>query len=141
MSSHSSVGITLRCSQMALCRAWLNMCWFNMFMLSTLILLSAVVAVAQGPPATPSVATIRDAAAALAAGDLKRAESELQAILHAEPTDVHALNLLAIVRVEQKREAEAEVLFKQAIAIPSTQKLSMYASMVDCRITFACIIA
>jgi len=117
MSSHSSVGITLRCSQMALCRAWLNMCWFNMFMLSTLILLSAVVAVAQGPPATPSVATIRDAAAALAAGDLKRAESELQAILHAEPTDVHALNLLAIVRVEQKREAEAEVLFKQAIAI------------------------
>jgi len=72
---------------------------------------------AQNPSTTPSVPAVREAATALAAGDLKRAESELQAILHAVPTDVHALNLLAIVRVQQKRESEAEVLFKQAAAI------------------------
>ncbi len=107
MPSRSSVNITLRHSRILLCPAWLTF----------FVLCSAAVAIAQGSSATPSVPTIRDAAAALAAGDLIRAESELQAILHAVPTDVHALNLLAIVRVEQKREAEAEALFQQAIAI------------------------
>ncbi len=72
---------------------------------------------AQGMSAGPSVPTTREAAAELAAGDLIRAESLLQAILQAVPTDVHALNLLGIVRVEQKRESEAETLFKKAIAI------------------------
>jgi tetratricopeptide (TPR) repeat protein len=86
-------------------------------LLTSFTLSSAAVARAQGSSATPSVPTIREAAAALAAGDLKRAESELQAILQAVPTNVHALNLLAILRVEQKRESEAEALFKQAIAI------------------------
>jgi tetratricopeptide (TPR) repeat protein len=74
-------------------------------------------AVAQTPSTAPSVPTTKEAAASLAAGDLQRAESELQALLRATPTDVHALNLLAIVRVQQKREDEAEALFKQAIAI------------------------
>ncbi len=41
----------------------------------------------------------------------------MQAILQAVPADVHALNLLAIVRVQQKHDDEAEELFKQAIAI------------------------
>jgi tetratricopeptide (TPR) repeat protein len=82
-----------------------------------LSLLAGAVVMAQSPSTTPGIPTVKQAAAALAAGDLNRAESELQAILHAVPTDVHALNLLAIVRVQQKREAEAEVLFKQAIAI------------------------
>jgi tetratricopeptide (TPR) repeat protein len=72
---------------------------------------------AQTPPTVPSVPTIREAAASLAAGDLKRADIELHAILRAVPTNVHALNLLAIVRVQQKRDDEAESLFKQAITI------------------------
>lgn len=63
---------------------------------------------------TPSV---RGAAAALATGDTKSAESELQAVLRDAPNDVHALNLLGIIRAQQKREGEAELLFKQAIAI------------------------
>jgi tetratricopeptide (TPR) repeat protein len=67
------------------------------------------------PPSTG--ASTRDAAAALAAGDLKRADNELQAVLRTTPTDVHALNLLGIVRAQQKRETEAESLFKQAIEI------------------------
>jgi tetratricopeptide (TPR) repeat protein len=107
MSFRGSVSITLRHSRIVL----------RLVLLTLFVLPPAAVARAQGLSATPSPPTIREAAAALAAGDLKRAESELQAILQATPTDVHALNLLAIVRVEQKREAEAEALFKQAIAI------------------------
>ena len=61
--------------------------------------------------------TVRDAATALAAGDVNQAETELQTILKTAPMDVHALNLLGIVRVQQKRESEAEALFKQAIAL------------------------
>ena len=82
-----------------------------------LFLFLAAFALAQGMSASPSVPTTREAAAALATGDLIRTESLLQAILQSVPTDVHALNLLANVRVEQKREAEAETLFKKAIAI------------------------
>jgi tetratricopeptide (TPR) repeat protein len=78
---------------------------------------SVTVLWAQNLAPTPSRPTNRDAASALAAGDLTRAEKEVQAILQASPTDVHALNLLAIIRVQQKREPEAEIIFKQAIAI------------------------
>jgi tetratricopeptide (TPR) repeat protein len=74
-------------------------------------------AFAQTVSRTLKAPTVKQAAAALAGGDLKQAESELQIILQGTPADVHALNLLAIVRVQQKREAEAEVLFKQAIEI------------------------
>src|SRR5579864_1895255 len=56
------------------------------------------------------VPTVRDAATALAAGNLKLAEAELQSILKTAPVNVHALNLLGIVRAQQKREGEAEAL-------------------------------
>lgn len=82
-----------------------------------LVAFSASVSAAQDPSATARVPTTREAAAALSAGDLARAENLLQTILRATPLDVHAMNLLAIVRVEQKRESDAETLFKQAIAI------------------------
>lgn len=65
----------------------------------------------------PSPPTVRSAAAALAAGDSKRAETELTAILESSPHDVHALNLLGILRAQQQRNQEAEALFKNAIAI------------------------
>jgi tetratricopeptide (TPR) repeat protein len=106
MSSTRSGDTTARYNRVVLCLDFLVF----------FLLLPAIVR-AQSPSTTPSIPTSKQAAAALAAGDLNRAESELQAILHATPTDVHALNLLAIVRVQQKREAEAEVLFKQAIAV------------------------
>jgi tetratricopeptide (TPR) repeat protein len=106
MSSTRSGDTTARYNRVVLCLDFLVF----------FLLLPAIVR-AQSPSTTPSIPTSKQAAAALAAGDLNRAESELQAILHATPTDVHALNLMAIVRVQQKREAEAEVLFKQAIAI------------------------
>ena len=60
---------------------------------------------------------LQDAAQALAAGNLQRAESELQTILRRSPKDYHALDLLGIVRAEQHRNNEAEELFKQVIGI------------------------
>jgi tetratricopeptide (TPR) repeat protein len=86
-------------------------------LLSALSFLLCSFGTAQTPSINSGVPTVREAAAALASGDLKRADIELQAILRGVPTDVHALNLLAIVRVQQKREDEAEILFKQAITI------------------------
>jgi tetratricopeptide (TPR) repeat protein len=71
---------------------------------------------AQTAPPVP-VPTVRNAATALAAGNLEQAEAELQSILKTAPMNVHALNLLGIVRAQQKREGEAEALFKQAIAL------------------------
>lgn len=85
--------------------------------LATFCLFLASFASAQAPSATPRFPTVREAAAAVETGDLARAESELHTILQADPTDVHALNLLAIIRVQQKRNAEAEALFKQAMSI------------------------
>jgi tetratricopeptide (TPR) repeat protein len=96
---------------------WQSRIVLRLALLTFFFLCSFAVAIAQGSSPTPSVPPLRDAATALAAGDLQRADNELHAILRATPFDVHALNLLAIVRVEQKRDSEAEALFKQAIAI------------------------
>ena len=60
---------------------------------------------------------IRDAARSFAAGDIKRAENELNIVLAAEPKEFHALNLLGIIRAQQRREPEAEALFKRAIEV------------------------
>jgi tetratricopeptide (TPR) repeat protein len=107
MSSSTLQGITLPCRG---------------FLLSLILLLlsplfSAAVAQSQAVSTTSNAASIREAAAALASGDLERADKELHAILRVAPSDAHALNLLAIVWVQQKRETEAEALFKQAIAL------------------------
>jgi len=50
-----------------------------------------------------------------AAGNLERAERELQLVLATNPGEYRALNFLGIVRAQQHREAEAERLFKQVI--------------------------
>jgi tetratricopeptide (TPR) repeat protein len=72
---------------------------------------------AQATAAPTQTPTVRSAAGALATGDLARAEADLQTILQSTPNDAHALNLLGIVRVQQHREADAEKLFRQAIAV------------------------
>jgi len=60
---------------------------------------------------------IKDAAEAIAAGKLDQAEKELQTVLQTSPGEFRALNLLGIVRAQQRREAEAEHLFKKAIEV------------------------
>src|SRR5580704_6757170 len=83
------------------------------------VLSLALAASAQSGAKAPSgdFTLIKDAAQSLAAGDLKRAENELNIALATAPDDVRALNLLGIVYAQQKREAEAEGLFKRAIAL------------------------
>jgi tetratricopeptide (TPR) repeat protein len=83
-----------------------------------LLIFVALLGFAQGQSSPQAIIpTVREAAAALAAGDSNQAEQKLRAILQSSPYDVHALNLLGIIRAQQKREAEAEALFRQAIAI------------------------
>jgi len=81
-----------------------------------LLLVAPVVAWAQAS-APPDAAAIRDAASALAAGNTTHAETELESVLRASPTNVHALTLLGIIRAEQRREPDAEQLFRKAIAL------------------------
>jgi tetratricopeptide (TPR) repeat protein len=82
-----------------------------------------------GSSASPAnVPTVRSAAAAIASGDAKRAESELAEILESSPNDVHALNLLGILRAQQQRHQEAQELFQKAIAI-QTDFAAAHASL------------
>ena len=82
-----------------------------------LLLLVGGSAFSQDQAVAPSknLALIKDAAQALAAGKLDQAESELQSVLRTSPDEFHALNLLGIIRAQQRRETEAEPLFKRAI--------------------------
>lgn len=79
------------------------------------VLLTSFSGFAQAPSA--GAPTVRSAATALASGDSKRAETELNVILQSSPNDVHALNLLGILRAQQQQDSEAEALFKKAISI------------------------
>ena len=93
--------LLVRCSRQ--CSAWIHV----------LILFAAFVvpSFAQDTTAT----RLSHAAQFLSAGNLDRAESELQLILHASPGEYRALDLLGVVRVLQHREADAESLFQSAI--------------------------
>jgi tetratricopeptide (TPR) repeat protein len=77
------------------------------------LLAVATVALSQSSPRNFSL--IQDAGKAIVAGDLARAETELQTVLSADPREYRARNLLGVVRAQQKREAEAERVFKQVI--------------------------
>jgi len=68
-------------------------------------------------PSAENLLLIKDAAQAIAAGDLQRGESELSVVLAAAPDDFRALDLLGVIRAQQQREAEAEKLLKRAIEI------------------------
>ena len=48
-------------------------------------------------------------------GQRARAEVELNAVLRVAPHDSNALNLLGVIRAQQKREVEAEQLFLRAL--------------------------
>ena len=65
---------------------------------------------------------LEKAANLLRQGDSNAAETELVEILRVAPRDPNALNLLGVVRAQQKRPAEAEKLFLNAIN--QTPKLS-----------------
>src|SRR5882762_6594788 len=58
---------------------------------------------------------LKNAAESISAGNLPKAEVELQTVLNADPSDFQALNLLGVVRARQQRTEEAEKLFQQSI--------------------------
>ena len=58
---------------------------------------------------------LQDAAQAMTAGKLTRAETDLQTVLRTAPDDYLALDLLGVVRVLQHRDVEAEQLFRRAV--------------------------
>jgi tetratricopeptide (TPR) repeat protein len=64
---------------------------------------------------TTATRRLSHAAHFLSAGNLDRAESELQLVLRASPGEFRALDLLGVVRVLQHRGGDAESLFQSAI--------------------------
>ena len=84
-----------------------------------LLLVLGGTAYPQGQPATHGgdFPLIKDAAQSITAGNLDRAERELQSVLQTSPEEFRALNLLGIIRAQQHREPEAERFFKRAIEI------------------------
>ncbi len=59
---------------------------------------------------------LQSVAALIQRGDLSGAESQLQSLLQQSPGDPLALNLLGLVRLQQRNTSEAERLFKSALA-------------------------
>jgi tetratricopeptide (TPR) repeat protein len=58
---------------------------------------------------------LQDAAQSMVGGNLQRAETDLESVLHANPHEYRALNLLGMIRAQQQRNADAEKIFKSVI--------------------------
>jgi tetratricopeptide (TPR) repeat protein len=71
--------------------------------------------VAQVSTPSSTMSLLQDAAQAMTAGELTRAETDLQAVLRTAPDDYRALDLLGVVRALQHRDVEAEQLFRRAV--------------------------
>jgi tetratricopeptide (TPR) repeat protein len=87
----------------------------NKLLCGGVLFLSSLIAAAQVSKQNSDLSILQEAAQALTAGKLGRAESDLQSVLRTSPEDYRALDLLGVVRVLQRREAEAEGLFHRAI--------------------------
>ncbi|MGH9528513.1 MAG: tetratricopeptide repeat protein [Terriglobales bacterium] len=86
------------------------------FLCFVLLFLSvSLVSEAQASKQNGNLLLLQGAAQAITAGKLDKAENELQSVLHSAPGEYHALDLLGVIRVLQRREGEAEDLFRQAI--------------------------
>jgi tetratricopeptide (TPR) repeat protein len=92
----------------------LNSATRNRLLCGGLLLLSSLMPVAQ-VSTTSMTSLLRDAAEAMSAGRLPRAETDLRSVLRTAPDDYRALDLLGVVRVLQHRDAEAEKLFRRAV--------------------------
>jgi len=96
-------------------RAAGNKSWIWLVVLNAAVLSPIPPVSAQVSSRGVNAALLQDAAQSIAAGDLDRAENELQSILRISPDEYQALNFLGIVRAQQRREAEAEKIFRQVI--------------------------
>jgi tetratricopeptide (TPR) repeat protein len=67
-----------------------------------------------------NLSRLAEAARAISQGDLPAAESLLNSVLAASPSDADALNLLGVVRAQEQNTVEAERLFRLArVAAPT----------------------
>ena len=67
-----------------------------------------------------NLARLAEAAEAIGQGDLSAAESLLNSVLVASPRDADALNLLGVVRAQEKNSVEAERMFRLAREVAPT---------------------
>ena len=83
-----------------------------------LVLLVAVLPVwgQTGSSGDINLSRLAKAVKALNQGDLPEAESLLNSVLAESPSDADALNLLGVVRAQEQKSAEAERLFRLALA-------------------------
>jgi tetratricopeptide (TPR) repeat protein len=87
----------------------------NKFFCGGVLLVSSLMPVAQVATPGSTVSLLQDAAQAMAAGKLTRAETDLQTVLRSAPDDYRALDLLGVVRVLKHRDIDAEQLFRRAV--------------------------
>ena len=87
----------------------------NKLLCAGMLLLSSLMPLAQVSTPRSTMSLLQDAAQAMTAGKLTRAETDLQTILRTAPDEYRALDLLGVVRVLQHRDVEAEQLFRRAI--------------------------
>ena len=87
----------------------------NKFLSGGIVLISILMAVAQDSRQNSNPSLLQDAAQAITAGKLSRAEGDLQSVLRAAPDDYRALDLLGVVRILQHHEIDAEKLFLRAL--------------------------
>jgi tetratricopeptide (TPR) repeat protein len=83
----------------------------------TLLFTAMLTASAQTVAQNATTTRLRHAADFLAAGDLERAETELQTVLRASPEEYRALDLLGVIRILQRREKDARDLFDRVVEI------------------------
>jgi len=79
------------------------------------LLLLSLMPVAQVSTPSSTTSLLQDAAQAMTAGKLTRAEADLQAALRTSPDEYRALDLLGVVRILQHRDLEAEQFFRRAV--------------------------
>jgi tetratricopeptide (TPR) repeat protein len=82
---------------------------------ATLFLSASLLCPAQMSRPSSDQSRLEDAARAITAGKLNRAEEALQAVLHSAPEEYRALDLLGVVRVLERREPEADEFFRRSI--------------------------
>ncbi|MFZ3340488.1 MAG: tetratricopeptide repeat protein [Terriglobales bacterium] len=87
----------------------------NKLLCGGVLLLSSLMPAAQVSMPSSTMSLLQDAAGAMAAGKLTRAETDLQTVLRTTPDDYRALDLFGVVRVLQHRDGEAEQLFRRAV--------------------------
>src|ERR1700734_270905 len=83
--------------------------------LAILSFIAGVASFSQTANRQSATSQLQNAAKELSAGKLDQAEHDLQSVLHSNPGNYLALDLLGVVRVLQHQESKAEELFEQVV--------------------------